>query len=194
MQSVTRLFKVGSLVALAITMTGSVVLAQAAKQAAPSPASGQSAQATSIKQIALAEKQIEGVLAAQKEIDAITDKMSDSTDAAPDPKMQAQLDGVAKKYGFSGFADYSNVVDNIDLVMSGIDPQTKTFLQPPEALKKQIAAIAADTKMPAKDKKAALEEMNAALKTTPNIQFQDNVALVVKNYDKLAAALQDDQQ
>ena len=57
------------------------------------------------------------------------------------------------------------------------------------ALKKQIALIQADTKMPAKDKKAALDEMNEALKTTPTVQFPDNVTLVTKSYDKLSAAL-----
>src|SRR5260221_10998410 len=71
---------------------------QAPKQA-PAPAAKQQAapppQAPPMKQIALTEKQIEGVLAASKEMDAITDKIPDN--AKPDPKGDAQLDAVAKK-------------------------------------------------------------------------------------------------
>ena len=55
----------------------------------------------------------------------------------------------------------------------------------------QIAAVQADTKMPAKDKKAALADLNAALKTpAPAIENKGNIDLVAKNYDKLAAAMQ----
>jgi hypothetical protein len=61
-------------------------------------------------------------------------------------------------------------------------------------LKAQIAAVQADKKMPAKDKKAALAEMNEALKSpAPAIENKGNIDLVTKYYDKLAAALQDDQ-
>ncbi|MEW6642674.1 MAG: hypothetical protein AB1586_19370 [Pseudomonadota bacterium] len=194
--------------ALAAAVTSGSALAQAAKEApkeAAKPAVAPSAppatpaappvaqQAPVMKQIALTDKQVEGVLASQKEMDAITDKLPQSAQGKPDPKVQAQLEAVAKKYGFASYGEYSDVVDNISLVLSGIDPKTKAFTQPPEALKKQIAAIQADAKMPAKDKKAALDEMNAALTSTPNVQFPDNVALVSKNYDKLSAALQEDQ-
>jgi hypothetical protein len=178
---------------IAVAASGSA-LAQA-KQAQPMQAaqSAPAEAAPAMKQMALTEKQLQGVLAAQKEMDAITDKIPESAADKPDPKVQAQLDAVAKKYGFAGYADYSDVVDNISLVLSGIDPKTKAFSQPPEVLKKQIAALQADTKMPAKDKKTALDDLNAALKTTPPVQFQDNVALVTKYYDKLSAALQGDQ-
>ncbi len=165
--------------------------APAVAPAAPPPAAAQQ-QVPELKQMALTDKQIEGVLAAQKELDAITDKIPEGQADKPDPKVQAQLDTVAKKYGFANYDNYSDVVDNISLVLSGIDPKTKAFTQPPEALKKQIAAIQADTKMPAKDKKAALDDMNEAVKNTPNVQFPDNVALVTKNYEKLSAALQED--
>jgi hypothetical protein len=172
--------------ALPLGLTASVpVLAQAA-----APATQDNDQ---MKQLALTEKQIQGVLAAQPDMDAITSKIPDNAGDKPDPKVQAQFDGVAKKNGFANYGEYSDVLDNIGLVMSGIDPKTKTFSQPPEALKKQIAAVQADAKMPAKDKKSAVDDMTAALKTTPNVQFPDNVTLVTKYYDKLSAALEGNQ-
>jgi hypothetical protein len=180
-------------------LSSSAVFAQAkqAPKAAPAPAAKQQAapppQAPSpMKQIALTEKQIEGVLAASKEIDAITDKIP--ANAKPDPKVDAQLDAVAKKNGFASYAEYNDVTDNISMVMGGFDPATKQYVGAEAVLKAQIAAVQADKKMPAKDKKQALAEMNEALKSpAPAIENKGNIDLVTKYYDKLAAALQDDQ-
>jgi hypothetical protein len=157
--------------------------AKAAKQEpAPPPAPAPP------KQIALTEKQIEGVLAAQPEMEKITEKVQPN--AKPDPKIEAQLDAVAKKNGFAGYADYDDVIDNINMVLSGFDPQTKQYVGPEAVLKAQIAAVQADKKMPAKDKKQALDEMNAALKTpAPAIENKGNIDLVAKYYDKLSDAL-----
>ncbi|MDA9495237.1 hypothetical protein [Bradyrhizobium sp. CCBAU 11361] len=162
-----------------------------AKQAAPAPQAAP-AQAPSLKQIALTDKQLDGVLAAQKDMDVITEKLPEN--AAPDQKVIAQLDGVAKKNGFASYDDYNNVVDNISLVLGGFDPATKKYVGTEAVIKAQIAQVQADKKMPAKDKKEALDELNEALKTpSPAIENKGNIDLVGKYYDKLVAALGDDQ-
>jgi hypothetical protein len=153
-------------------------------QAAPAPA----AEAPAVKQIALTEKQIQGVLAASKDVDAITDKIPDN--AKPDPKVDAHLDAVAKKNGFASYDEYNSVVDNISLVLGGFDPATKKFVGTETVLKARIAQIQADKKMPAKDKKEALADLNEALKSPPPaIENKGNIDLVAKYYDKLAEAL-----
>lgn len=163
-----------------------------AKQAPP-PAAQQPPAPPPLKQIALTEKQIESLLAAQKEIDAATDKLPEGSADKPDPKLEAQLEAIVKKNGFADMDEYGTVYDNVALVMSGIDPKTKAFTEPPEALKKQIAAVQADPKIPAKDKKAALADMNAALKTVSNVQFPQNVTIVTKYYDRLSEVMQDNE-
>ena len=173
----------------AIALTGAAMAQAPAKQAAPAPA----AAPEPLKQIALTDKQVESLIAAQKEMDAVTDKLPEGAQDKPDPKLQAQLEGIAKKNGFTDFNEYGTVYDNVSMVMSGIDPKTKAFTEPPEMLKKQIAAVTADPKIPAKDKKAILDEMNAATKTVAEVQFPANVTLVTKYYDKLGPLLQDDQ-
>ena len=175
------------------TISSGEVLAQAKQappkqsapaQAAPPPA----AEAPAVKQMALTEKQIQGVLAAQKDVDAITDKLPDN--AKPDPKVDAQLDAVAKKNGFASYDEYNTVVDNISLVLGGFDPATKKFVGAETVLKAQIAQIQADKKMPAKDKKETLADLNEALKSPPPaIENKGNIDLVAKYYDKLAEAL-----
>lgn len=176
--------------ALAIVSTGSA-LAQAKQQMAPAQAAPP--QQPALKQMALTEKQIEGVLAAQKDMDAITAKLPEN--AKPDPKVTAQLEAVAKKNGFASYDEYNDVVDNISLVLGGFDPATKKYVGSEAVIKAQIAQVGADKKMSPKDKKEALADLNDALKApAPAIENKGNIDLVGKYYDKLADALGDDQQ
>jgi hypothetical protein len=189
-----------SIVCLAVSMaivssTGVFAQAKQAPKQAPAPAAKQQAapppQAPPLKQMALTERQVEGVLAAVMDLDAITAKIPGN--AKPDPKVDAQLDAAAKKNGFASYAEYNDVTDNISMVLAGFDPATKQYVGAEAVLKAQISAVQADKKMPAKNKKQALDEMNAALKTpAPVIENKGNIDLVTKYYDKLADALQDD--
>lgn len=181
-----------------VSSTGALAQAKQApaKQAAPAPAAQQApppAQEVPLKQIALTEQQIEAVLAAAKEMDPIAEKLPE--DGKADPKIVAQLDGVAKKNGFASYDDYSNVIDNISLVLSGFDPVSKKYVGPETVIKSQIAQVLADKKMPAKDKKEALADLNEALKSpAPALENKGNIDLVGKYYDKLVEALGDDEQ
>ena len=171
--------------AASLVMSAPPVLAQAKDQPA---AAAQAPAQPELKQVALTDKQIDGVLASQKEMDAITEKLPEN--AQPDAKVMAQLDGVAKKHGFASYDDYNNVVDNISLVLGGFDPATKKYVGNDAVIKSQIAQVEADKKMPAKDKKAALADLNEALKSPPPaIENKGNIDLVAKYYDKLAEAL-----
>jgi hypothetical protein len=164
-------------------------------QTAPAPQVAPPQQPTvkPVKQMALTDKQIEGVLAAQKDMDAITEKLPEN--AKPDPKVTAQLDGVARKNGFASYDEYTNVVGNISLVLVGFDPATKQYVGTDAVIKAQIAQVKADKKMSPSDKKEALAELNDALKApVPPIENKGNIDLVAKYYDKLADALADDQQ
>lgn len=184
-------FGVACLVSVTALASSGAAFAQA-KQQPPPAQQAAPAQEPSLKQIALTDKQLDGVLAAQKDMDAITAKLPENT--APDAKVIAQLDGVAKKHGFASYDDYNNVVDNISLVLGGFDPTTKKYVGAEAVIRSQIAQVDADKKMPAKDKKEALDELNQALKTpAPAIENKANIDLVGKYYDKLVAALGDDQ-
>jgi len=179
-------------------LSSSDALAQAKqappKQMAPAPqAAPPPAEEAPVKQMALTEKQIEGVLSAQKDMDAITEKLPEN--AKPDPKITAQLEAVAKKNGFASYDEYNDVVANISMVLGGFDPATKKYVGSDAVIKAQIAQVEADKKMSPKDKKEALADLNEALKSpAPQIENKGNIDLVAKYYDKLADALGDDQQ
>jgi hypothetical protein len=168
-------------------------LAQAKQQMAPAQAAPPPGQPPALKQMALTDKQIDAVLAAQKDMNAITDKLPQN--AKPDPKVIAKLGDIAKKNGFAGYDEYNAVLDNISLVLGGIDPATKKYVGSEAVIKAQIAEVQADKKMSAKDKKQALDDLNKALKAPePAVENKGNIDLVVKNYDKLNAVLGGDQQ
>jgi hypothetical protein len=174
----------------AVTTDGA--LAQAKSQMAPA-AAAPAGQPPALKQIALTDKQVQGVLSAQKDMDVITAKLPEN--AKPDPKVTAQLDAVAKKNGFASYDEYNDVIDNISLVLGGFDPATKKYVGSEAVLKAQMAEIQADKKMSAKDKKEALADLNEAMKApAPAIENKGNIDLVGKYYDKLSAALSDGQQ
>ena len=177
-------------IAVALASTSiTPVFAQANKAAPSAP----SAAAPAMKEITLTEKQIQGVLAAHKDVDTIAAKLPDDQDTKPDPKILAQLDDAAKKHGFASYDEYSDVVEAIGMVLAGMDPKTKTYVGPAAALKDQIAAVEADTKMKAEDKKQALADMNDALKNPgPAVTNKTNIDLVTKNYDALSTALEED--
>jgi hypothetical protein len=181
---------IACLAAVLVVLPAGGALAQgkmAPAQAAPPP--GPPPQ---LKQMALTEKQVDGVIAAQKDMDAITMKLQPN--ARPDAKVIAQLEGVAKKNGFASYDEYNAVMDNISLVFGGVDPASKKYVGPEAVIKAQITQVQADKKMSPKDKKAALDDLNAELKDPgPEVQNKGNIDLVVKNYDKLATIMGDSQ-
>ena len=196
---VASALSIACLAASMAMLSSSDVLAQANQappnQTAPAPQAAPPQQPTfkPVKQMALTDKQIEGVLAAQKDMEEeITAKLPDNP--TPD-KITAQLDGVARKNGFASYDEYTNVVGNISLVLVGFDPATKQYVGTDAVIKAQIAQVKADKEMSPSDKKEALAELNDALKApVPPIENKGNIDLVAKYYDKLADALGDDQQ
>ena len=137
----------------------------------------------SVKQIALTDAQIESFIAAEKEMVPIIAKAPQGDQ--PDPKIMEQLESVAKKYKFANYAEFDDVDENIGLIMSGIDPDTKKYVGPDAVLKKEIATIDTEN-LPPNDKKGQLDELQSELKSPPDpVQFPANIDLVVKNYDRL---------
>ena len=96
-------------------------------------------------QIMLTEKHLGGFIAAQKDVSAIVEKMQSAAFSnQASAKYEAELKAVIKKHGFKDFAEYEAVAANISLVMMAIDPQTKAFMDPQMAIKKEIEDASAD--------------------------------------------------
>ena len=146
------------------------------------------ATAQEVRQIKLTEKQIQSFMAAYEDMAKLYD---DANADKPDPKLEAQAAALAKKNGFASLAQYDDVLMNITMIMSGIDPQTKKFTEPPEQIKNEIVALKADKSVPEAEKKESLTQLEAALKNAGPIQFKENIALVLKYFDQLAPIMQE---
>jgi hypothetical protein len=120
---------------------------------------------------------------------AITRKIP-AASTKPDPKIGAQLDSTAKKYGFKSFGEYDDVAGTIALVMSGIDPVTKSFMEPKEAIKQEIAEVNADASIGKAQKAKMLQELDRALRLAQPIQHRANIDLVKSHFEKIEAAVQ----
>jgi len=105
--------------------------------------------------------------------------------------VEARAAAIAKKSGFASLDEYDDASMNISMIFSGIDPQTKKFTEPPEQIRKEIAALKADKSVPGAEKKEDLAQLETSLKTAKPIQFKENIALVLKYFDQLAPLMQD---
>src|SRR5438445_5596990 len=146
------------------------------------------ATAQELKQVKLTEKHIQGFMAAY---DDIAKLYYGADPDKRDPTVDAQAAAVAKKNGFASLAQYEDVSTNITMIMSGVDPQSKKFAEPPEQIKNEIAALKSDKSVPEPEKKEGLEQLEAALKIAKPIQFKENIALVLRYFDQLVPFMQE---
>ena len=153
-------------------------------------AGGHAVAQTSLKQVDLTDKHIQGFISAQKPMTDVAERMQGTVADNADPKIQAELEAVAKKSGFKNFSEYDEVATTIAMVIAGIDPETRQFTQPDDAIRKEIAELQADKSLPAAERKQALDELNEALKAAQPIRNPANIELVKKYYDKIEAVLE----
>lgn len=155
-----------------------------AQQKAPEPEQLQ------VEQIELTPTQIDGFIATQKEITPITAKLKG--DAQPTKQMVTQMGDIAKKNGFKDFDEFGDVGSNIGMVFGGMNPESKKY-EPEELIKREIAAVTANQKIPAPQKKRILADLQQASKSVPPLKYPGNVDLVAKNYDRLKPVMVDEQ-
>ncbi len=142
------------------------------------------------KQVELSDKMIQGFISAQKDMADLAQKNGAQQSDKPDPKIQSELEAIAKKHGFQSFVEFDDVAFNISMVMGGLDPQSGQFTDPITAIKKEIDEITADKTIPEKDKKQMLDELAEALKNTPPLKFPANVDVVKKFRAEIEKVLQ----
>jgi hypothetical protein len=149
--------------------------------------SAQTPPAPPMKQVALSDKQVQGFIAAHKDMVEAFDKLQDEKS---EKVVVAALDKVAKKHGFKDHAEYDVVVTNITNIMFGIDPQTKAFTDPPTVAKRDLEAAMNDKSLPEADRKRLVEDLTEQAKMVQPVMHPGNVELVKKYYDKIEPLLQ----
>jgi hypothetical protein len=159
--------------------------AQTAPPEQPAPISAEPSDQNDSGQIVLAEKQIQELIAAQKAIGAIVEKIPEDQQDSPNPIVQAALDKAAKSYGFKDYGEYDDVANNIAFLMEGFDREKKTFIGHEMVLKAKIAEVRDDAKMSPRDKEEQIRDLKDMLKSVEPVKFTGNITLVAKYFDKL---------
>ena len=151
-------------------------------------ASAATAQEAEFEQVKLTDAQVSNFLKANSELQNLLEKIEKAGEN-PDPALVSQLEELARKYGFQSFDDLDTVVSNISFVISGFDQESGQFSEPKEAMAEEIKALKSDTSIPEKERNALIQELEEAVKNTPKVAHQENVALVKKYFKELDNAL-----
>lgn len=141
---------------------------------------GANAVAQEIKQMQLTDKQIEAFIAAQKDFAPLASKLLEGGEK-PDDGLTAELETVAKKHGFTNFAEYEDVGANISIVLEGLDRKSGAYTDPIDKMKKELEDIKADTSIPEDDKKLAIDDLSQEIAAAQPLQFKDNIEVVKKH-------------
>ncbi|HVJ77490.1 MAG TPA: hypothetical protein VM620_06625 [Hyphomicrobium sp.] len=192
---VSKAVMAGRVGLLAVGLLGGLAAAHAQQTPEPPAAADKAAAADDgsnsddVKQIKLTEDQVKHFIAAQPDLSAVASKVQAAGDN-PDPALQAELEGIATKHGFSNFAELDDVAANISIVMAGLDAKTGNFVDPVEALKKERDDVEKDSSIPDTDKKQLMDELTEAISTTPKLQYKENVDIVKAHKAEIEKALQ----
>jgi len=152
---------------------------QGQRAAPPQPAEPEEME---IEEIELTQTQIDAFIATDKEIAPITSKLKGN--AQPSKQMMSQMETIARKNGFKDFDEFADVAMNIGMVFGGIEPQSKQY-NPEELIRREIAAVQGNNKIPAKQKQQILKDLQQASTSVPKLKHPANAELVAKNYDRL---------
>lgn len=155
-------------------------------------ASGSAQEAASVpefNQLQLTEQHLTAFIAAQGDLAAISKRIEAAGDKE-DPKLDADLEALAKKHGFESFEKLEDVASNIMFVLDVTDPKSGEFRDPKDDIKAEIAEVMADKTISAEEKskrKAQLEEDMASM---PTLKFKENIAIVHKYRQDLEKSMQ----
>jgi len=141
-----------------------------------------------VKQIKLSDQQVTAFIAAQKDHEPLAKKLSEAGEE-PDAATNAELEAIAKKHGFADYAEFGNVGDNIAMVLYAIDPETGKYVDPVEQMKQDRKETEADTKMPEKEKKEALADIDRGIAEAKPLEFKENIDVVSKHRAELETLL-----
>ena len=139
-----------------------------------------------LPQIELTESLIQQFIAARAEIDTVLGDEAPEPGEPADAKFAGRLEAIAKKHKFADYDEYDTIAGNIELVLDGVDPATKTYFGEAVLIQRQIDAAQANASLPAEDKKATIAELKDSLRDVAPLKFPGNAALVLKHYDELS--------
>ena len=163
-----------------------VVIAAAPLATAQTGGSDQ-ADIENFEQVPMTDAQVKGYIAASPRLSELFDRM-DSAGTNPDPKLDAELEKIARKHGFNSYDELENIGSNIGFVLSGINDGS--FREPLEVLKEELAAVQQDPSLESEEKKQLIASIKESIELTPKLKYPGNVDVVRANLKALVELFQ----
>ena len=126
------------------------------------------------------------VAARTLDFDAAIADLERAKRAAPDAKLLAELETLAKRGGFATFEALEIAVANITFVMSGIDENDGSFREPVDLLRQELVDTEADKQIKGDEKAELIASIKESIAHTPRLAHRGNVAIVNKHFKALA--------
>ncbi len=142
------------------------------------------ASAQGVEQIKLTDALLKSYLAAQKDLKPLQGKI-EAAGEKEDPKLEAEMEAVAKKAGFKSYDEIEDVSHSVSMVLDGYDADTKAYGEPKAQLEKDLASVKADKAMKADEKKQLIADLEESIKAAAPL-LKENIEIVKKYRDQLA--------
>lgn len=144
----------------------------------------------SLRQVALTDAQVAGFIAAQKDLQPLSNKLLEGGEK-PDDALLAELEAIAQKNGFKNFAEMEEVGANISIVLDGLDRETGTYTDPIEKMKAELESIKADSSIGEADKKLVIDDLNLEIAAAKPLEHPGNIDVVKKHQAELEKLIAD---
>ena len=141
------------------------------------------------EQVQMTDAQVKGYIAASPRLSELFDRM-DSAETNPDPKLDAELEAIARKHGFNSYDELENIGSNIGFVLSGINEEDGSFREPLEVLKEELAAVQQDPSLESEEKQQLIASIKESIELTPKLKYPGNVDVVRANLKPLVELFQ----
>lgn len=113
------------------------------------------------------------------------------SDAAPqtDDAARPHMEKICADAGFQSYDQCAEVIGYVGMIVSACDRRSRTFRDPILLMRRELARLEADTKMPAAARNQAIAEMKEIVAAFPNGFPASDIQLMNANRDRVFAVL-----
>ena len=113
------------------------------------------------------------------------------SDAAPqtDDAARPHMEKICAAAGFESYDQCAEVIGYVGMIVSACDRRSRTFRDPILLMRRELARLEADTKMPAAARNQAIAEMKEIVAAFPNGFPASDIQLMNANRDRVFAVL-----
>ena len=113
------------------------------------------------------------------------------SDAAPqsDDEARPHMERICAEAGFSSYETCGEVIGYVGMIVSACDRRSQSFRDPIPLMRRELARLEADTKMPPEAKARAIADVKEILAVFPDGFPREHIALMNANRDRVFAVL-----